>query len=243
MRRFLVLSTTAALVLAACSSGGSKKPATASTTTSTTSATAVTGQAFSPEPSSVQGTCGVGMVVDLAFKSKDASLLKVGFRAISPGRPGRNAVFPSLAVTLSTTDTALGGPQANLADLFQIVSISQQADGSTQAWATWTNPAARFGVDVDSVLEAYVLRGDAPATLPADHTGLDLVSNVIHTAFHVGGPGCTTTSSSSSSVPGASTTTRPTTATTRLTTTTKATTTTTTTKVSTTVPGSTTPVT
>jgi hypothetical protein len=227
MRRFLVLFITAALLLAACSSGGSKKKTAAvSSTTSSTSATAVTGQAFSPEPSSTQGVCGVGIVADLAFKSKDASLLKVGFRAVSPGRPGRAAVFPNLVVTLTTTDAALGGPQANLADLFQIVSTSQLVDGNTEVWATWTNPAARFGVDVDSVLEAYVLRNDAPATVPADRSGLDLVSNVIHTSFHVAGPGCTT--STSSSVPGGSTTSRPlTTTTTRLTTTTKATTTTT----------------
>jgi hypothetical protein len=241
MRRFLVLLVTAAVLLAACSSGGSKKKAAAvSTTTSTTSATAVTGQAFSPEPNSVQGVSGTGIVVDVAFRSKDPTLVKGGIRTTGPGRPGRNAVFPGLVVTLSTTDASLGGPLANLADLFQLVSVSQQPDGSAEVWATWVNAAAKFGVDVDSVLDAYVVRGDAPATVPADRTGLDVVSNVIHVGFHIAGPAAgTSTSSSSSSVPGASTTSRPTTTTTRLTTTTKATTTTT----ATTVPATTTPTT
>ncbi|MCU1449373.1 MAG: hypothetical protein JWP02_1543, partial [Acidimicrobiales bacterium] len=147
-------------------------------------------------------------------------------RAISPGRPGRSAVFPNLGVTLSTTDLALGGPQANLADLFQIVSVFQEPDGTAGVWATWTNTAPRFGIDTDAVLEAYVLRDNAPATLPADRAALDTISNVIHTPFHIAGPGCTT-SSSSSSVP-ASTTSRPaaTTTTRAATTTTRATTTT-----------------
>jgi hypothetical protein len=240
MRRFLVLSIAAALVLAACSSGGSKKKTAAvSTTTSTTSATAVTGQAFSPEPNSVQGVSGTGILVDVAFRSKDPTLVKAGIRTSGPGRPGRNAAFPGLVITLSTTDASLGGPLANLADLFQLVSVSQQPDGSAEVWATWVNAAAKFGVDVDSVLDAYVVRGDAPATVPADRNGLDVVSNVIHVGFHIAGPASGTSTSSSSSVPAASTTTRPATTTTRLTTTTKATTTTT----ATTVPATTTPTT
>jgi hypothetical protein len=228
MRRFLVLFITAALVLAACSSGGSKKkPAAVSSTTSSTSATAVTGQAFSPEPKSTQGVSGTGIVVDVAFRSKDPTLVKAGIRTSGPGRPGRNAAFPGLVITLSTTDASLGGPQANLADLFQIVSVSQQEDGSAEVWATWVNAAAKFGVDVDSVLEAYVVRGDAPATVPADRNGLDVVSNVLNVSFHIAGLAAGGTStSSSSSVPAASTTSRVATTTTRLTTTTKATTTT-----------------
>src|SRR4051812_22764565 len=98
MRRFVVFSVAAALVLAACSSGGGKKKtaAVATTTSSTAPATPVTGQAFSPEPNSIQGTGGTGILVDLAFNSKDKDLLKSGFRTTSPGRPGRNPVFPGL---------------------------------------------------------------------------------------------------------------------------------------------------
>lgn len=231
MRRFVVVLVASALVLAACSSGGGKKKSTAavsSTTSSTAASTAVTGEAFSPQPNSIQGTGGAGILVDLAFKSKEADLLKVAVRTTSPGRPGRNPAFPGLVVTLSTTDPALGGAQANLADLFQIISTAQLPDGSTQVWATWANALPRFGLDVDSVLQAYVVRGDAPVSVTADRSGLDVVSNVINVQFHIAGGGAAT-STTSSTVAGGVTTTirRTTTPTTRPTTTTKTPTTTT----------------
>jgi hypothetical protein len=231
MRRFLGVSVAAALVLAGCSAGGGNKKSTAavsSTTSSTAPATPVTGHAFSPEPSSIQGAAGTGILVDLAFKSKETDLLKAALRTTSPGRPGRNPAFPGLVVTLSTTDAALGGPQANLADLFQIISTSQLPDGSMQVWATWANGLPRFGVDVDSVLEAYVVRGDAPVMVSSDRAGLDVVSNVVNVQFHIGGGAAPGASTSTTGVSGASSTTRRTTATTvrSATTTTKAATTT-----------------
>jgi hypothetical protein len=231
MRRFVVVSFASLLVLAACSSGGEKKSSTAAvstTTSSTAPATAVTGQAFSPEPNSIQGTAGSGILVDLAFKSKEPDLLKASLRTTSPSRPGRNPAFPGLVVTLSTTDPALGGPQANLADLFQIITTSQLSDGSTQVWATWANALPRFGVDVDSVLEAYVVRGDAPVTVTSDRAGLDVVSNVINVQFRIGPGGASSSTSTTGAVAGGTSTTRRTTATTarQVTTTTRAATTT-----------------
>jgi hypothetical protein len=227
MRRLGVLSIALAiaLVTAACSSGGSKKKAAtvASTTTSTAPATAVTIQAFSPEAGSVQGQGGAGIVVDLVMRTKQPDLLKCTLRQTSPGRPGRNPTCPGLVVTLSTTDAALGGPQANLADLFQIVGVAQQSDGTAQVWTTWSNTLPRFGTDVDSILEAYVVRGDAPATVTADRSGLDVVSNVVNVGFHIAGgavPGSTT----STSTVGSSTTARVTTTTVRAVATTRATT-------------------
>jgi hypothetical protein len=228
MRRFFVLAIAAPLVLAGCSSGGSNKK-TGASTTSSSSATAVVAQSFSPEANSTQGVCGVGMTFDLAFRSKETSLVKAGVRTAGQGQPGRNAAIPGFVATLTTTDTALGGPQANLANLFQLVGVSQQPDGSAEVWVTWVNAAAKFGVELDSVFEAYLVAGDAPATVTADRAGLDVRSNVIHTAFHVagavpGGPPCgTATSSSSSSTTGRTTTTVRTT-TSKATTTTKATT-------------------
>src|SRR5947208_4436654 len=225
--RWLALTVTAALLLAACNSGGSKnKTTTASTsTTSTTLATAVTGKALSPEPDSEQGVAGVGIVVDLAFRTKDVNLLQAQVRTSGGAKPGVNAAFPGLVVSLSTTDPSLGGPSANLADLFQIVSVSKQSDGSTEVWATWVNAKPLFGVDVDSVLEAYVVQGGAPPIAPTDHVGLDVVSNVVRVSFHVAG-GVAPSSSTSQVV--SSTTIRRTTTTARraTTTTTRPTTTT-----------------
>jgi hypothetical protein len=48
------------------------------------------------------------------------------------------------------------------------VSVSQQSDGSGEIWATWVNGQPRFGVDLDSALDAYVVGDPAPATVPAD---------------------------------------------------------------------------
>jgi hypothetical protein len=233
MKRFMVLTAVAGLVLAACSSGGSKKNTAANSTTSSSAATAVTVQAYSPEPNSVQGVCGNGIVIDLAIRSKDPNLLKAGIRAAQPGQPGRNPIYQNLVVTVSTTEPALGGPQANIAGLFQIVSVSQQPDGSGEVWATWVNGQPRFGIDVDSALDAYVVSDAAPATVPADRTGLNVVSNVVHVPFHVAGSvgstpcaATTTSSASSTSSTGRTTTTAHTTTTVRSTTTTRATTTT-----------------
>jgi hypothetical protein len=222
----MVLTAVAGLVLAACSSGGSKKNTAANSTTSSSAATAVTLQAYSPEPNSVQGVCGNGIVIDLAIRSKDPNLLKAGIRAAQPGQPGRNPIYQNLVVTVSTTEPALGGPQANIAGLFQIVSVSQQPDGSGEVWATWVNGQPRFGIDVDSALDAYVVSDAAPATVPADRTGLNVVSNVVHVPFHVAGSvgstpcaATTTSSASSTSSTGRTTTTAHTTTTVRTSTT------------------------
>ena len=232
MKRFMVLTVVAGLVLAACSSGGSKKKTAANSTTSSSAATAVTVQAFSPEPISTQGVCGNGIVIDLSIRSKDPNLLKAAVRPAQPGQPGRNPIYQNLVVTLSTTEPSLGGPQANIAGLFQIVSVSQQSDGSGEIWATWINGQPRFGVDIDSALDAYVVADAAPATVPADRAGLNVVSNVVHVPFHVAGSvgstACapTTTVPTSTSTTGRTTTTARTTTTRAVTTTTHATTTT-----------------
>jgi hypothetical protein len=226
MKRFMAFPLLAGLLLAACSSGGSKKNTAANSTTSSSAATAVTVQAFSPEPNSTQGVCGNGIVIDLAIRSKDPNLLKAAIRAAQPGQPGRNPAYQNLVVTMSTTEPALGGPQGNIAGLFQIVSVSQQSDGSGEIWATWVNGQPRFGVDVDSALDAFVVGDAAPATVPADRTGLNVVSNVVHVPFHVAGSvGSTPCAPTTTTASGATSTTGRTTTTAR-TTTSKATTTT-----------------
>jgi len=225
MKRFMVLPLVAGLVLAACSSGGSKKNTAANSTTSSSAATPGTVTAFSPEPNSVQGVCGNGIVIDLGIRAKDPNLLKAAIRAAQPGQPGRNPAYQNLVVTLATTEPGLGGPQANIAGLFQIVSVSQQPDGSGEIWATWVNGQPRFGVDVDSAVDAYVVSDPAPATVPADRSGLNVVSNVVHVPFHVAGSvgntpcAPTTTTGGSTTTSGRTTTTARTTTTVRTTTT------------------------
>jgi hypothetical protein len=243
MRRFVVLPAVAGLLLAACSSGGSKKTTSSSSSTSSTAATQVTVKAYSPEANSVQGVCGNGIVIDLAIRTKDPSLLKAAIRAAQPGQPGRNPAYQNLVVTLSTTEPALGGPQANIAGLFQIVSVSQQSDGSGEIWVTWVNGQPRFGVDVDSTLDAYVVNDPAPATVTADRSGLNVVSNVEHVPFHIAGSVGSTPCAATATTASGATSTSGRTTTTAHTTTSKATTTTVHTTTSATAPPTSAPVT
>lgn len=221
MRRRLVVAGLVAVVLASCSpdreasSPPSTYPLVENTTTSSVPNTPVVARVLSPERGSVQGSGGRGMVVLLSFTARDPSLLQAQFRlggALPPPaaavKPGHNPAFPGLVVTLSTTGTALGGPTANLANLFQIVSPSRQLDGSMQVSAVWTNTQADFGSDVDTTLAAYVISGTAPDTIPESQANLDVISNPVESTFRLGAAtDGAPAASSTTTVPGATTTT------------------------------------
>jgi hypothetical protein len=232
MFRRLAALAVVALVMASCSSGGgSTVPTTAppvieTTSTSQLPTTPVVARILSPERGTVQGSAGKGMVVVLTFTARDPSVLQATYRA--PGattKSGHNPAFPGLVVTLSTSGTAVGGPSANLANLFQIVSPSLQLDGSLQVTAVWTSTSADFGSDVDASLVAFVVSGTAPDTVPETQANLDVISNPAEVTFRMspltGGAVAAGPSTSSTTAPGASTsTTRPTTTTVGATTTT-----------------------
>lgn len=191
-------------------------------------ATAVVAKILSPEQASVQGIGGRGMVVVLSFSAKDASVLPADFRLggalPSPApavKPGHNAAFPGLIVGLSTTPIALGGPSANLANLFQIVSPSKQPDGSMQVTAVWTNAQPNFGSDLDATLVAFTVSGTAPDVIPQSPADMSLTSNPAQVAFHLSGgtgddnPAVGSSTTSTPAASGASTTAKPTTTTTK----------------------------
>lgn len=253
MLRRLVLAGMALALLASCSSGkDGASPVTSllpdTTTTTGLSNTPVIARLLSPERGSVQGSGGRGMVVALTFTARDPGVLAAEFRvggalpAPAPAaKPGHNPAFPSLVVGLSTTGTALGGPTANLANLFQIVSPSLQLDGTTQVVAVWTNAQVDFGSDVDATLTAYTVAGTAPEVVPETQANLDVNSNALQVTFRVSAVtgvtvaapaagGATTTTvagATTTSAKPTTTTTRPATTTTRATTTTVPATTTT----------------
>ena len=245
MPRRLLLTAVAAVLLASCTGSDDDDASTAPTrpfveavTTTTLPSTPVVARILSPEEGSVQGTGGQGMVVVLKFTAQDATVLPAEFRlgGALPGvaiNPGRNPAFPALVVGLSTTPTAMGGPAANLANLFQIVTRAVQADGSAQVTAVWTNPQAAFGSDVDATLTAFTVAGAAPDTIPETQANLDVISNLAEVTFRISAGGATAAviaspTTTSSTRPGATTTTRAgaTTTTTRPTTTVAPTTTT-----------------
>jgi len=185
------------------------------TTTSALPSTPVIGRALSPEKGSVQGSSGRGMVVVLNFTARDASALSAESRgALSPtaasARPGHNPAFPGLVVGLSTTGPSLGGPSANLANLFQVVSPALQLDGSIQVSTVWVNAQPDFGTDVDTTLTAFVVSGTAPDVIPPSEANLDVISNPVEVSFRVsGGAGASADAGESpttTGTPGATTT-------------------------------------
>jgi hypothetical protein len=227
LRRLLIVGL-AAVFLASCSGGDDKgaSPTTVpfdlnATSTTLLPTTPIVAKVLSPEPASVQGAGGRGMVVALKFSAKDPTVLPAEFRlggALPPpapvAKPGHNPAFPGLVVGLSSTGSALGGPSVNLANLFQVVSPSLQLDGSREVSAIWTNGAVEFGSDIDTVLTAYVVSGTAPDTLPPSQANIEVLSNTVEITFHIGsGDGSPTVaagaqSSTTSTAPGATTTTR-----------------------------------
>jgi hypothetical protein len=196
-RRGLVLAALAAVLLAACSSGGKSSSTPTSllfqpTTSSTLPATAVVARVLSPEKGSVQGSGGRGMVVALVFTAKDPSALAAQFRLggalpapAAAVKPGHNPAFPGLVVAMNTTSTTFGGAQANLANLFQIISPAVQADGSMQVSAVWTNAETGFGSDVDATLIAFTVPGTAPDVVPDSPADIVPNSNPAQVTFHI----------------------------------------------------------
>jgi hypothetical protein len=102
--------------------------------------------------------------------------------------PGASTAAPGLVVTLSTTPriagTPLVGPRTNLANVFQINSVTR-ADGFINAWNDWqvTSPGF-FGKHTSATLTVYAVRGKAPDAVP--HRGLRPISNVVKQTFRIG---------------------------------------------------------
>ena len=227
MLRRLVVVGLAAVLFASCSGGGGDGavPTTSpfdfdATSTTLFPTTPVVAKVLSPEPASVQGAGGRGMVVALKFSATDPTVLPAEFRLggalPSPApaaKPGHNPAFPGLVVGLSSTGSALGGPSVNLANLFQVVSPSLQLDGSREVSAVWTNSSVDFGTDIDTTLTAYVVAGTAPDTIPPSPANSEVLSNTVEVTFHIGGAADASASPAvgtptSSTTPQATTTTR-----------------------------------
>jgi len=155
---------------------------------------------FSPGTNDVAGTNGSGFVIDLALTARNKAAngflsAEAGYKPLfnnptSPTfQPGTNGGAPGLVVLLSTTPDTPGtpfhGPNTNLAGLFQINGVGSVRGGLTQTWNTWQVGKAGFGSG-PSVLTAYVVKGTAPAVVPA--TGLEVISNTVKVPFTITAP-------------------------------------------------------
>jgi len=98
-----------------------------------------------------------------------------------PARPDPNA--PGLVVTLSTTPQAAGGPNANLAGVFQLNSVTSH-QGLTRVITDWeVGVPGFFGTNKPTTLTAYLVNGTAPGTVTGHEKP---ISNVIHETFTIG---------------------------------------------------------
>lgn len=155
----------------------------------------VTLVAVTPRPGDTAGAGGA-FNIDLALVARNArgnALLSAadGYRpglnlspaaTAGPGRPDPNA--PGLVVTLSTTPAAAGGPNANLAGLFQENAVARSF-GQQQVFTDWeVGKPGLFGSNTPTTLTAYVVRGTAPAAVTGNE---QRISNIVRETFTIGG--------------------------------------------------------
>jgi hypothetical protein len=200
MRRISILTALGVAAALALTTGASAAAADGATRKAKATPKPIELSVFAPGTNDVAGKGGSGFVVDLSLtarnKASNGSLApEAGYKPLfnnptSPTfAPGANGGAPGLVVLLSTTPdmpgTPFHGPNTNLAGLFQINGIGSVRGGLTQTWNTWQVGKAGFGSG-PSVLTAYVVRGTAPAVVPA--TGLDVISNMVKVPFMITAP-------------------------------------------------------
>jgi hypothetical protein len=148
-----------------------------------------------PKPGDIAGTGG-----DFIVNVQATALNATGNQQLSAAhgyRPGLNlppaATFgpampdpdaPGLVVTLSTTPQAAGGPNANLAGVFQLNSVTSH-HGLTRVITDWeVGVPGFFGKNKPTTLTAYLVKGTAPGIVTGHEQP---ISNVVHETFRIGG--------------------------------------------------------
>jgi hypothetical protein len=148
---------------------------------------------LTPSPGDTAGSGGV-FNVDLAAVGRNAQ----GNRQLSAAdgyRPGiaptpppgighPDASAPGLVVLLSSTPAASGGPDANLAGVFQLTDVAT-SHGHAEVFADWEvgKPGA-FGEGTKVTLTAFLVSGTAPGIVSGT---VRAISNVVRETFTIGG--------------------------------------------------------
>jgi hypothetical protein len=144
-----------------------------------------------PSPGDVAGANGV-FNIDVALLGRSGTGNNI-LSAANGYRPGINAkpgighpdpFAPGLVVLLSTTPAAAGGPDANLAGVFQLTDVVN-SNGQAQVIADWeVGKAGAFGDGTRTTLTAFLVNGTAPGILSGT---VRSISNVIRETFTIGG--------------------------------------------------------
>lgn len=143
---------------------------------------------FAPGRGDIAGVAGKGFVIDLALDAAPGHNMDLlgNPRFIAPTdpafAPGPNPAIPGLVVALSTNKK-----HTNLANLFQLTGVGT-VSGHKEIWTTWLVGKALFGVNVDTTLTVYVVKGMAPRLVPDGTSNLNLLSPVQQVTFHIAGP-------------------------------------------------------
>jgi hypothetical protein len=192
VRCAITLTGTAALALAAATPALASSSAPSHYKAGHSHHPAILLVAVTPHPHDVAGAGGV-FNVDLAAVALNATGnselsaangYKPGILPTPPPGIGHPDPFaPGLVVLLSTTPAAAGGPNANLAGVFQLTDVAS-SHGHAQVFADWQvgKPGA-FGEGTKTTLTAFLVAGTAPGIVTGSVTP---ISSVVHETFTIG---------------------------------------------------------
>jgi hypothetical protein len=170
---------------------------------------------FAPANGDVAGVGSRGYLVDLRARfDGDLASTGVSLELTGPGAhqntapfpgdfsPGADPSFPGLVVLLTNTRPG-AGPGQNLANLFNIVAVTNSTERETEVWATWIigapNAFGSVGQLEEATLFVAIVDGLAPNVVEdingdgefdqkdLDLMGYDVISNVRKVDFVVNG--------------------------------------------------------
>jgi hypothetical protein len=190
-RRALMLTGAAALALGAATPALASSNSPARPQARHSDRPAVELIAITPLPGQTAGAGGV-FNIDLGAEALNATGnrelsaangYKPGIANPAPGVGHPDKFAPGLVVLLSTTPKKLGGPDANLAGVFQLTDIVK-GGGLTAVIADWEvgKPGA-FGKGTKTTLTAFLVSGQAPGIVKGS---LKPISNEVKETFWIG---------------------------------------------------------
>ncbi len=119
--------------------------------------------------------------VQITVPKSEVGKIPVTPSFISPTSPnfkaGASQAFPGLVVTDTGTAQKVGGPQKNLAGLFQIIAVRHNLAGDEVVDADWFVGKPLFSMNNMPCIRAYVVTGKAPDTIAANPTNKDIGMN------------------------------------------------------------------